>query len=55
MLHVVRWKAGQLDKVLDQIDATGFGLTLGVHTRIEETVRQVVERLDAGNSTSTAT
>jgi RHH-type transcriptional regulator, proline utilization regulon repressor / proline dehydrogenase / delta 1-pyrroline-5-carboxylate dehydrogenase len=49
VLHVVRWKAGQLDKVLDQIDATGFGLTLGVHTRIEETVRQVVDRLDAGN------
>jgi RHH-type transcriptional regulator, proline utilization regulon repressor / proline dehydrogenase / delta 1-pyrroline-5-carboxylate dehydrogenase len=49
VLHVVRWRAGQLDKVLDQIDATGFGLTLGVHTRIEETVRQVVERLNAGN------
>ena len=49
VLHVARWKAGQLDKVLDQIDATGFGLTLGVHSRIEETVRQVVERLNAGN------
>jgi RHH-type transcriptional regulator, proline utilization regulon repressor / proline dehydrogenase / delta 1-pyrroline-5-carboxylate dehydrogenase len=49
VLHIVRWKAGQLDKVLDQIDSTGFGLTLGVHSRIEETVRQVVERLDAGN------
>jgi RHH-type proline utilization regulon transcriptional repressor/proline dehydrogenase/delta 1-pyrroline-5-carboxylate dehydrogenase len=49
VLHVVRWKAGRLDKVLEQIEATQFGLTLGVHTRIEETVRQVTERLNAGN------
>jgi RHH-type transcriptional regulator, proline utilization regulon repressor / proline dehydrogenase / delta 1-pyrroline-5-carboxylate dehydrogenase len=49
ILHVVRYKAGQLDKVLDQIEATGFGLTLGIHTRIEETIRRVTERLDTGN------
>ena len=49
VLHVVRWKAKDLDKVLDAIDATGFGLTLGVHTRIEATVRKVVDRLDTGN------
>ena len=49
VLHVVRYKAGQLDKVLDQIESTGFGLTLGIHTRIEETVRKVTERLDTGN------
>jgi RHH-type transcriptional regulator, proline utilization regulon repressor / proline dehydrogenase / delta 1-pyrroline-5-carboxylate dehydrogenase len=49
VLHVVRWKAGQLGKVLDQIEATGFGLTLGVHSRIEEVVGEVTARLDAGN------
>jgi RHH-type transcriptional regulator, proline utilization regulon repressor / proline dehydrogenase / delta 1-pyrroline-5-carboxylate dehydrogenase len=49
VLHVVRWKAGELGKVLDQIESTGFGLTLGVHSRIEETVREVTARLDAGN------
>ncbi len=49
VLHVVRYKAGQLDKVLDQIESTGFGLTLGIHTRIEDTVKKVTERLDTGN------
>jgi RHH-type proline utilization regulon transcriptional repressor/proline dehydrogenase/delta 1-pyrroline-5-carboxylate dehydrogenase len=49
VLHVVRWKAKDLDAVLDAIDATGFGLTLGVHTRIEATIRKVVDRLDTGN------
>ena len=49
VLHVVRYKAGQLDKVLDAIQATGFGLTLGIHTRIEETIEKVTARLDTGN------
>ena len=49
VLHVVRWKAKDLEKVLDKIEATGFGLTLGVHTRIEDLVRKVVDRLDTGN------
>ena len=49
VLHVVRFKAKKLDTVLDAIDATGFGLTLGVHSRIEATVRKVIDRLDTGN------
>ena len=49
VLHVVRFKAKKLDAVLDAIDATGFGLTLGVHSRIEATVRKVIDRLDTGN------
>jgi len=49
VLHVVRWKARDLDTVLDKIEATGFGLTLGVHTRIEAMVRKVIDRLDTGN------
>ena len=49
VLHVVRYKAKKLDQVLDAIDATGYGLTLGVHSRIEATVRKVIDRLDTGN------
>ena len=49
MLHVVRWPAGTLDRVLDDIDASGYGLTLGVHTRIESRIAKVTDRLDTGN------
>ncbi|MEQ8739652.1 MAG: L-glutamate gamma-semialdehyde dehydrogenase, partial [Hoeflea sp.] len=49
VLHVVRYKAKKLDQVLDAIDATGYGLTLGVHSRIEALVRKVIDRLDTGN------
>ncbi|WP_332683616.1 bifunctional proline dehydrogenase/L-glutamate gamma-semialdehyde dehydrogenase PutA, partial [Bosea sp. (in: a-proteobacteria)] len=49
LLHVVRWKAGQLDTVLEAIEATGYGLTLGVHSRIETTVERVTEKLSTGN------
>jgi len=49
ILHVVRYKAADLPKVLDRIDATGYGLTLGVHSRIDATVKTVVNRLSVGN------
>lgn len=49
ILHVVSWKAGQLDNVLGEIEATGYGLTFGVHSRIETTVERVVEKLSTGN------
>ena len=39
ILHVVRWPADRLDAVLDEVAATGYGLTLGIHSRIDETVR----------------
>ena len=48
-LHVVRWKADQLDAVIDQINATGYGLTLGVHSRIDETVERIASRVNVGN------
>jgi RHH-type transcriptional regulator, proline utilization regulon repressor / proline dehydrogenase / delta 1-pyrroline-5-carboxylate dehydrogenase len=50
ILHVVRWQAGRLDKVIDEIAATGYGLTLGIHSRIDETVCQILARLRVGNS-----
>lgn len=49
ILHVVRWKSGQLGSVLDDIAASGYGLTLGVHSRIEATIDEVLNRLDTGN------
>jgi len=49
ILHVVRWKSGQLDALLDAIDGLGYGLTLGVHSRIDTVVEKIVDRLDAGN------
>ncbi len=48
-LHVVRWKAEDLDKVVDAINATGFGLTLGVHSRIDATIDRIVNRAKVGN------
>ncbi|MBN8802858.1 MAG: bifunctional proline dehydrogenase/L-glutamate gamma-semialdehyde dehydrogenase [Lysobacteraceae bacterium SCN 69-123] len=49
VLHVIRWKADQLDAVIDQINATGYGLTLGVHSRIDETVERIASRVNVGN------
>jgi RHH-type transcriptional regulator, proline utilization regulon repressor / proline dehydrogenase / delta 1-pyrroline-5-carboxylate dehydrogenase len=49
VLHVLRYDRGGLAELLEQIDATGYGLTLGVHTRIDETVAQVVEAAHVGN------
>jgi len=37
ILHVVQWHADRLDAVIDEIAATGYGLTLGIHSRIDET------------------
>ncbi|WP_234446545.1 bifunctional proline dehydrogenase/L-glutamate gamma-semialdehyde dehydrogenase PutA [Luteimonas sp. MC1750] len=48
-LHVVRWKASELDQVVDAINATGFGLTLGIHSRIDQTVERIVARAKVGN------
>lgn len=49
ILHVVRYKASDLPKMLETIAATGYGLTLGVHSRIDATVAAVVDRLSVGN------
>ncbi len=49
VLHVIRWKADQIDQVVDTINATGFGLTLGIHSRIDETIDRIVQRAKVGN------
>lgn len=49
VLHVLRYRREDLGKVLDAVNATGYGLTFGLHTRIDETVEQVMARMRAGN------
>jgi RHH-type proline utilization regulon transcriptional repressor/proline dehydrogenase/delta 1-pyrroline-5-carboxylate dehydrogenase len=49
ILHVVRYRADELDLLLDEIAANGFGLTLGVHSRIDATAARVASRLPHGN------
>jgi RHH-type proline utilization regulon transcriptional repressor/proline dehydrogenase/delta 1-pyrroline-5-carboxylate dehydrogenase len=49
VLHVVTWKAEKLDEVIAAIAATGYGLTLGIHSRIDATIRRICEKLSVGN------
>jgi len=49
VLHVVRWRAGELDQLLGDIAANGTALTLGIHSRIDETVARIAQRLPHGN------
>ncbi|MDO6588836.1 bifunctional proline dehydrogenase/L-glutamate gamma-semialdehyde dehydrogenase [Loktanella sp. D2R18] len=49
VLHVATFKAEELDAVIDTINATGYGLTFGLHTRIDDRVQTIVERVKAGN------
>ena len=46
---VPRWRADRLDAVIDEIAATGFALTLGIHSRIDDTVRYI---LDPGSASA---
>jgi RHH-type proline utilization regulon transcriptional repressor/proline dehydrogenase/delta 1-pyrroline-5-carboxylate dehydrogenase len=50
VLHVLRFERERLDELLAALDATGFGLTLGIHTRIDETVDFIVKRAKVGNT-----
>jgi len=49
ILHVVRYEAEQLDEVIDEINATGYGLTLGIHSRSESTAAYIERRVKVGN------
>ena len=49
ILHVLPFEADQLMDVVDQINASGYGLTLGIHSRIEETIRAIRARARVGN------
>jgi RHH-type transcriptional regulator, proline utilization regulon repressor / proline dehydrogenase / delta 1-pyrroline-5-carboxylate dehydrogenase len=49
ILHVVRWRAGELDALLDEIAGNGYALTLGIHSRIDALADHIVGRLPHGN------
>lgn len=49
VLHVARFKSQDLDQVISDINATGYGLTFGLHTRIDDRVQYVCDKVHAGN------
>jgi RHH-type proline utilization regulon transcriptional repressor/proline dehydrogenase/delta 1-pyrroline-5-carboxylate dehydrogenase len=49
ILHVVRYPAGGFDHVLQSIGRSGYGLTLGIHSRIDDTIEATIDRLAIGN------
>jgi len=49
VLHIVRYRRADLGKVVDTINGTGYGLTLGVHSRIDETIDFITARAHVGN------
>jgi RHH-type transcriptional regulator, proline utilization regulon repressor / proline dehydrogenase / delta 1-pyrroline-5-carboxylate dehydrogenase len=49
ILHVVRYRAEHLDRALQSIERSGYGLTLGIHSRIDDTIEAVIDRLSVGN------
>ncbi len=49
VLHVIPYSSNALDDVIQQINSTGYGLTLGIHSRVNQTVEYIRERIHAGN------
>jgi RHH-type proline utilization regulon transcriptional repressor/proline dehydrogenase/delta 1-pyrroline-5-carboxylate dehydrogenase len=49
ILHVVRFAGDRLEQTIDAVNGTGYGLTLGVHSRIDQTIERVLARARAGN------
>lgn len=49
ILHIIRYKAADLSKVIDEINSTGFGLTLGIHSRNEGHALEVADKVNVGN------
>ena len=49
ILHVIRYKAEDIDTVIDDINETGYGLTFGIHSRIQGFIDKVIDRMKVGN------
>ncbi len=49
VLHVLRFRRSDLNALIDEINGTGYGLTFGLHTRLDDVVEQVTSRVKAGN------
>lgn len=50
VLHIATFKAAEIDAVIDRINATGYGLTFGLHSRIDDRVQRITDRMQAGNT-----
>jgi RHH-type proline utilization regulon transcriptional repressor/proline dehydrogenase/delta 1-pyrroline-5-carboxylate dehydrogenase len=50
ILHVIRYRSNELDQILDDVINTGYGLTLGIHSRIRATIQHIVARMPVGNT-----
>jgi len=48
-VHIIRFKGGDIEQVIDQVNGTGFGLTMGIHTRIDQKAEFLAKRSRAGN------
>jgi RHH-type proline utilization regulon transcriptional repressor/proline dehydrogenase/delta 1-pyrroline-5-carboxylate dehydrogenase len=49
VLHVIRFKSDEIDRVVDDINESGYGLTFGVHSRIESFIKKLTGRVSCGN------
>lgn len=49
ILHVITYKANEIEQVIEQINSTGFGLTFGIQTRIENKFEEIAQKINAGN------
>jgi RHH-type transcriptional regulator, proline utilization regulon repressor / proline dehydrogenase / delta 1-pyrroline-5-carboxylate dehydrogenase len=49
VLHVVRYRADRLAAILQSIERSGYGLTLGIHSRIDDTVEDIIDAVQVGN------
>jgi RHH-type proline utilization regulon transcriptional repressor/proline dehydrogenase/delta 1-pyrroline-5-carboxylate dehydrogenase len=55
VLHVLRFRRERMDALMEAVNATGYGLTFGVHSRIDETIARLTPGCRPATSTSTAT
>jgi RHH-type proline utilization regulon transcriptional repressor/proline dehydrogenase/delta 1-pyrroline-5-carboxylate dehydrogenase len=49
VLHLIRYKASELDQIIEAVNATGYGLTLGIHSRIDANIKTIRQRVKVGN------
>jgi RHH-type transcriptional regulator, proline utilization regulon repressor / proline dehydrogenase / delta 1-pyrroline-5-carboxylate dehydrogenase len=49
VLHLIRYNAAELDQVIDEVNATGYGLTLGIHSRIDANIKTIQQSAKVGN------
>jgi RHH-type proline utilization regulon transcriptional repressor/proline dehydrogenase/delta 1-pyrroline-5-carboxylate dehydrogenase len=49
IMHVVAYRAGELDHIVDELNGVGYGLTLGIHTRIDTVAEHIAARARIGN------